>query len=623
MTPQASSSIAAFLASHHPFDQLAPNVLDELSLNMKAREVTAGAFLATPDAPLDHMYVVKSGHIEVRGADKTLLAKLEEGDVFGHHTLLSDAPGSLWIEAVTRATLLLLPASSFDRMCRDHASFRYHFGARKAVIAGGSGAAGKGAGDAGLQLMHTPIAQIVTRDPVTVSSATSIREAAGIMSRERISSLLVVDNGALTGIVTDRDLRSRVIAAGRSLDDAVKTVMSTSPATIEASDHAYEALLMMARSNYHHLPVLDGSRLVGMITDTDLLQRHSTSPLYLIGEIHRCKDKEALAQASTRLKQLMLTLVEANATSDSVGRVVSSIGEAITGRLLSLAEQQLGPPPVPYAWLTGGSLARFEQTALSDQDNCLLIDDGYSPQAHGEYFKTLSEDVCEGLNRCGYVYCPGEIMAMTDKWRQPLQQWKKYFDTWVDQPEPKALMHACIFFDLRRLHGDVPLFTQLQDYVLAKAQTNAIFHAFMAGNALTHQPPLGFFRNFVLVKDGEHDKTLDLKHSGVIPIVDIARVYALAGGIVEVNTRERLLAAEEKGLMSADSASDLRDALEFIGTVRLRHQAGQIRQGIAPDNFVPPSALSHLERKHLKDAFGVVRTMQSYLGQRYQTGHLG
>ena len=272
--------------------------------------------------------------------------------------------------------------------------------------------------------------------------------------------------------------------------------------------------------------------------------------------------------------------------------------------------------------MTGGSLARFEQTALSDQDNCLLMDDAFSPEAHGEYFKTLSEDVCEGLNRCGYVYCPGEIMAMTPKWRQPLAQWKKYFDSWIDQPEPKALMHASIFFDLRRLHGDVPLFRQLQAYVLEKAQTNAIFHAFMASNALTHTPPLGFFRNFVLVKDGEHDKTLDLKHSGVIPIVDIARVYALAGGIVEVNTRERLEAAEEKGLMSASGASDLRTALEFIGTVRLRHQAGQIRQGVAPDNFVPPSALSHLERKHLKDAFGVVRTMQSFLGQRYQTGHL-
>ncbi len=623
MIPQDAPTVAAFLASHHPFDQLAPEVIEDLSASLNLREVTAGTTLATPDTPLDHMYVVQSGQIEIRDEDKALLAKLGAGDVFGHHTLLSEAPGSLWAEATKDSILLLLPAPGFDKLCRDHASFRYHFGARKAVIAGGEADKSSHAGDAGLQLMHTPISQIVTREPVTVSSATSIREAAELMSRQRISSLLVVDDHALTGILTDRDLRSRVIAAGRSLNDSVKTVMSTSPATIEASDHAYEALLMMARSNYHHLPVLDGSRLVGMITDTDLLQRHSTSPLYLIGDIHRCKSKDELAQASRRLKQLMLTLVDANASSDDVGRVVSSIGEAITGRLLTLAEQQLGPPPVPYAWLTGGSLARFEQTALSDQDNCLLMDDAYSPQAHGEYFKLLSEDVCEGLNRCGYVYCPGEIMAMTDKWRQPLSVWKQYFNNWIDEPEPKALMHACIFFDLRRLHGDVPLFKQLQDHVLAKAQTNAIFHAFMAGNALTHQPPIGFFRNFVLVKDGEHDKTLDLKHSGVIPIVDIARVYALAGGIVEVNTRERLVAAEQKGLLSASGAYDLRDALEFIGIVRLRHQAGQIRQGIAPDNFVPPSALSHLERKHLKDAFGVVRTMQSFLGQRYQTGHLG
>ncbi len=617
-----ASAVTAFLAAHHPFDQLAPAVLVELSEALVPRDVAAGTVVASPDAPLDRMYVVRSGEIEIRDEDEAVLARLEAGDVFGHHTLLSDAPGALWARARRDSSLLSLTAADFENLCREHASFRYHFGARKAVIAGSAANGTDHAGDASLQLIQTPVSQLVTRSPVTVTAQTSIREAAEIMSRERISSLLVLDDDALCGILTDRDLRSRVLAAGRSPDDAVRTVMSTSPTTIDAADFAYEALLMMARSDYHHLPVMDGSRLIGMITDTDLLQRHSTSPLYLIGEIHRCRDKDTLARTSTRLRQLMLILVDANATSDSVGRVVSSIGEAITSRLLVMAEDRLGPPPVPYAWLTGGSLARFEQTALSDQDNCLLLDDAYDPSAHGEYFKALSEDVCEGLNRCGYVYCPGEIMAMTTKWRQPLAVWKQYFDRWIDEPEPKALMHVCIFFDLRRLHGDVPLFRRLQEHVLAKAQSNAIFHAFMTGNALSHQPPIGFFRNFVLVKDGEHDATLDLKHSGVIPIVDIARVYALVGGIDEVNTRERLIAAEKKGMLSPAGASDLRDALEFIGTVRLRHQAGQIRQELAPDNFVPPSALSHLERKHLKDAFGVVRTMQSYLGQRYQTGHL-
>jgi CBS domain-containing protein len=320
---------------------------------------------------------------------------------------------------------------------------------------------------------------------------------------------------------------------------------------------------------------------------------------------------------------MLVTLVEANASANSIGHIVSSVGEAINCRLLALAEESLGPPPVPYAWLTGGSLGRREQTAHSDQDNCLLLSDAYQAAAHGGYFEALSELVCDGLDGCGYVYCPGEIMAKTPRWRQPLAVWKGYFDKWIDQPEPKALMHACIFFDLRCLYGDSALFSELQSHILDRAARNRIFHAFMASNALTHQPPTGFFRNFVLIKDGVHDHTLDLKHNGVVPITDLARVQALAGGVAAVNTHERLEAVASQGALSRDGAANLRDALEFIGTVRLRHQARRIQAGNPPDNFMAPKDLSPFERNHLKDAFAVVRTIQAAFSQRYQAGRFG
>ena len=213
-------------------------------------------------------------------------------------------------------------------------------------------------------------------------------------------------------------------------------------------------------------------------------------------------------------------------------------------------------------------------------------------------------------------------MAITPQWRQPLAVWKRYFDGWIEQPEPKALMLSCIFFDLRPLYGDRSLFHELSEHVLAKSKTNRIFLAFMTGNALTHQPPLGFFRNFVLIKGGEHDHTLDLKHNGVVPIVDLARIYCLARGLPAVNTQERLEAAADESELSSSGAADLLDALEFIGAVRLEHQVRRIKQGQKPDNFVPPDKLSHFERNHLKDAFSIVRTMQSALSQRFQAGRL-
>ena len=615
------SDTVTFLGAHHPFDQLSGEALAEVARDVDGRAFGAGEELVVPDQKVTHLHIVRRGAVEVRDRDGVLLARLGEGDVFGKDALADKAPADIRALALDAGQLLLIEASRLEALCAAHPPLRY-FLAPRAGLGEAAGHARADSAESGANLLHTPVGRLVARRPVTVTPDTPVRDAARTMSSQGISSLLVVDGaGALVGILTDRDLRSRVLAAGRSPECSVGDVMSPSPATIEASGHAYEAMLIMARSHYHHLPVMDDGKLVGMLTDTDLLQRHSTSPLFMVGDVHRCNDVADLAAATTNLRKLLVTLVDANASCDSIGRVISSVGEAVNARLLVLAEERFGPPPVPYAWMTGGSLGRMEQTALSDQDNCLLLSDDYDEAAHGAYFRELADYVCDALNDCGYVYCPGEIMAKTPKWRQPLAQWKRYFDGWIDTPQPKALMHACIFFDLRRLHGDAPLFEQLHEYVLRRAQENRIFHAYMASNAITHQPPLGFFGNFVLVKDGKHDRTLDLKHNGVVPIVDIARIYALVSGIPRVNTMRRLEAAAH-GSLSGGGAADLRDALEFIGTVRLRHQANQISNAEPPDNFVHPEQLSSFERNHLKDAFAVVRTHQQALSQRYQAGRL-
>jgi CBS domain-containing protein len=477
--------------------------------------------------------------------------------------------------------------------------------------------------DIGVDLMTTPVSKLVSRPPVVLSPHANIREAAAAMTREQISSLMVAADDQLKGIVTDRDLRCRVIAKGLPPDRTLGDIMTPAPVTVEAHSTAYEALLVMARNRIHHLPVLQDEKIVGMITATDLLNRRSTSPLHLISDVYRQPDIDGLIDTSQRLPSMVVTLVEANASAHSIGHLVSSVGDAITCRLLMLAEQRFGPPPIPYAWLTGGSMARRDQTAHSDQDNCLLLADTYRAEEHGAYFTDLSDFVCDALDACGYVYCPGEVMAKTEKWRQPFSTWESYFDQWIDQPDPKALMHACIFFDLRCLYGDLALFQALQTYIVEKAASNRIFHAYMAANAMTHEPPLGFLRNFALIRGGEHDRMLDLKHNGVVPIIDLARVHALAGGVAVVNTRDRLEAAADRGALSPDGAANLRDALEFIGTVRLRHQACQIKAGKQPDNFMSPRDLSPFERNHLKDAFAVVRKIQAVFSQRYQVGRMG
>ena len=300
------------------------------------------------------------------------------------------------------------------------------------------------------------------------------------------------------------------------------------------------------------------------------------------------------------------------AKAEHVGKSVSSITSAITLRLIEMAEEKLGPAPVPYAWVAAGSQAREEQTSHTDQDNGLIISDDLKEEDK-PWFEALANFVCDGLDACGYIYCPGNVMATNTKWRQTASVWASYFDKWIYEPEPKALMYSSIFFDLRTIHGDKQLLKNIRKKMLQQTQKSTMFIALLSGNALKLKPPLGFFRDFVLIHDGEHNDTLDLKHNGIAPIVDLARIYALSEGISQVNTVERIKQAAGTKSLSKEGAANLLDALTFIGSLRIKHQTRQIENGDAPDNFLPPKAISQLERVHMKDAFKVIQTMQSAL----------
>ncbi len=610
--------IRDFLSAHHPFDQLPDQALDKMPGKLQVRYFRRDATIPAAGSIDDYLYLVRSGAVEIHGLQDELLARLGEGDLFGYRASHMEGHERFTGTALEDSLVYQLPAADVDEFCREHPQFSYFFepagGDRLRDAISNTGEDGSSQ----LGLMATQIGEMISRLPITMPPFATIQQTAEVMSDERVSSILITEaDESLTGIVTDRDLRRRVVAKGLDTSLPISEIMTPDPYTLDASDYAFDAMLQMARTNIHHLPILRNGKIAGMLTATDFAERHTTSAVYLVSSIYKQDEVSGLASISAKLPQLLLNLAAADATANSIGHVITAVVDSITTRLLQLAEEQFGPPPVAYAWVAAGSQARSEQTAKSDQDNCLLLDDSYIPSEHGDYFKKLSQFVCDGLNACGYVYCPGEMMATTDKWRQPLATWKNYFDGWVDQPEPKALMLTCVFFDLRCIAGEKRLFTELREYLLNKTRGNQIFLAYMAGNALSSKPPLGFFRNFVLISGGEHDHTFDLKHNGIVPIVDLARVYALAAGSQAINTQDRLKEVASGGEVSHGGAHDLRDALEFVSSLRIKHQAKQIRAGIPPDNYMSPDDLSHFERSHLKDAFSVVRTMQSVLSQRY------
>ncbi|MCW8916994.1 MAG: DUF294 nucleotidyltransferase-like domain-containing protein [Magnetovibrio sp.] len=614
--------IRDFLVQHHPFDLLPDEAIERLLSHIESSYSRRDQVILEVGQPCEHLYIVRTGSVETRSPDDDqILARLSTGECFGVHAMLNPDK-----KVVNRATALedslfyMLPAELFENLRRTYKQFAYFFAPLGADRLRDAHAHGAGADSTDqIGLISSKAEDLVKRAPVVVESGASVRSAAQVMREANISSVIVCDNKRLAGILTERDLRNRVVADALPVDTPVDEIMTPNPITLDAQALAIDALMMMTQNNIRHLPITrEDGQVVGVITNSSLVQQQSTSAVYMVGDIHKRDTFEGIAQVVQRIPQLLSTLVEGGASAHTVGHVISSIADAATTRLLKLGEDKFGPPPVPYLFCVSGSQARHEQTSVGDQDNCMVIDDAYDEVQHGEYFKQLANYVNDGLNACHYIYCPGDIMARTDEWRQPVSKWKEYFTKWIELPEPKALMLSSIFFDLRGVWGDMNLLEPLQEIITEKAPKNRLFIGHMVGNALTHTPPLGFFKNFVLIHDGEHNDTFDMKHSGVVPIVDIARIVALEGGIIAANTFDRLKAGEGK-VLSSSGRRDLLDAYEFIATTRLQHQVKQILRGEAPDNFMKPEELSHFERNHLRDAFSVIKTIQGALANAHPT----
>jgi CBS domain-containing protein len=620
-TPKHPPQFSSQLSRQRVFAQLGAKSRDTLAGQFTLARATAGTTLLAQGQLPSRLGLILSGSVRLSDPDLNLSVQLEAGDLFGFGATPAPQLATWQAVAATDCEVAWLPAQALAQLCTKHAQLAYFLPSLQPVLQPQAEPNQRvNASGNALNLLGTPVRSLIKRAPITLPPETSIQATAELMRDLRVSSVLLIEQDLLFGLVTDRDLRNRVVAPNLDITRPVADIATLAPMTLSANSPAFEALLLMARHNIHHVPVMEGDHILGMVTTTDLTEQHSTSAVYLAGDIYKQTTLNGLKNISTRVKQLQQHLAAADASAYSTGHIITAITDAFTTRLIHLAEAQLGPAPIDYVWVAAGSQARNEQTAKSDQDNCLILDDAFDEAAHGAYFKAFSTFVCDGLAECGYIHCPGDMMAMTDTWRQPRRVWAEYFRKWVDSPKPKSLMLTCVFFDLRAIHGQAELLDGLRQQVVQHTKGNSLFLAYMVSNALKHRPPLGMFGQITLSRGGEHPHTIDLKHTGIVPIVDLARIYALAAGVTVANTHDRLEVSAQAGEVTEQSAHDLRGALEFLGKLRMAHQARQVAQGQAPDNFLALEELSNFERSHLKEAFSVVQTLQGVLGQRYAGG---
>lgn len=596
-----SLDIGRFLRSTHPYDLLDPKKLSPIEKNFEHVTLGSGVTVFSSGDVCEFIYLIEEGTVEISDSHGALVSILQPRNHFGERGALRDGIAVTTAKTSSQASLLRIPRSFFLKMLSEHETLARYFrrGQPRQNQLGG--------------LNTLPVSELTKRTPITCTSATSIASAARLMRDQKISCLGIEDNGVLVGILTIRDLTNRVLAEGRDPSGPVSEVMTPKPVTLPPASLGSDVLHAMVEKNISHLPIVEGTKLVGIVTQSDLTRHQAASQSQIVADLGASETVEELAHSTKRLPELLVQLVGAHLAHDVVTRKITDVADIVTRRLVKLAEAEFGPAPVPFCWAACGSQGRREQTGVSDQDNCLIIDDSATADDM-VYFQKLAKFVSDGLNACGYVYCPGDMMATAKRWQQPLSVWLGYFRKWIATPDPEAQMLASVMFDLRPIAGDSTLFDRLQSEGLAAAAKNSIFVSHMIGNSLTHTPPLSLLRGFATIKSGEHRNQLDLKMNGVVPVVDIGRIYALKGKLAAVNTRARLDAAVETGLLSSSGGRDLIAAYDTIATVRLEHQANQIRRGEKPDNFLSPSSLPAFERSHLRDAFVVVRSLQSTLG---------
>ncbi len=601
------SFIAEFLHTVQPFNSLDAEDLQKLARTLEVAYYPQGKTIFQSQ-PAPGLAIIRKGAVRLVDESHKFLDKRSEGELFGHDIYFHGEMKDYIAEAEEDCLLWLMGEEDFKALREENKLIGEYFSSHLKTRL-----------SAATQVKHsvTQVRDLLKRKPVMVEGRMSIREVARRMSAERVSSVLVMCDNRLCGIVTDKDLRQRVLAVGLHPDTAIVEVMTANPKSVAADADVDAALLLMMRQNYHHLPVMDDGQPLGLVTAGDILRAQSEHPLRIVRDIYRKNTIKELLELNHRLPFLFERMVSLGRDIEQIGRMVTLVTDAYTIRLIQIAEQNLGPPPIPYAWIVFGSQAREAQTARTDQDNGIVLE----RDAVGDeitYFEKLSQFVCDGLDKLGYVYCPGEVMALNVKWRVSLDRWKLHFDRWIDEPTPKSVMYCSIFFDIRCVHGACELVDALQTHASDRAKDNRIFRRFMAANVLSHKPPLGFFRRFVQEDDGSHSEGLNLKHRGIVPITGLVRIRALEAGIKEANTYRRIELAVACGAMNENDASSLRDALRLINRIRLNHQSAQMMAGEKPSNFVPIEDISPLLRRNLKAAFMLVGEAQDAMAHRYQ-----
>lgn len=622
--------IIEFFKSIPPFEFLDNEVINSIAVKTAMEFYPKNTHILLQDSlPSEFLYIIKKGGVKVYrrvNNEEVIIDYRSEGDSFGFVSLISGDKSRANVVAIDDTICYLISKETVLTLMNTYPEIRDFYlksfmniyldkkymeeSVKKTLT-----------GSVDKILFTTTVEEIGSKNVISIPEHTSIKEAATIMCENGISSLIVLNSeGIPAGIITDKDLRRKVVAAAMDVNEPVKNIMSFPIIKIDAKDYCFEAIVRMLKYNIHHLLVIKNGQIDGVITNHDIMMLQGFSPVTIVRDIEIQQSIDGLINASKQMTNIVGNLLHQGAKASNITRIITEINDRIVRKIIQFAEREFGLPPVPYCWIALGSEGRKEQTFKTDQDNALIYADPASEQEESikKYFLEFTNYIKDNLLKCGFPPCPGDIMASNPRWCQPLKMWKKYFSQWVYAPKGESITFSAIFFDFRGIYGDLSLEESLRKYLLTIIKDQKIFLGYLANLAVKNRPPLGFFKTFVVEKSGEHKDKLNLKIKGIAPIIDIVRLFSLEKGVRETSTLERIETLKHKHALAKEYGEELIYAFEFLMFLRMKHQYEQVIQGMMPDNFINPETLSNLEKKLLKDTFHLISKLQDILIERYK-----
>ena len=607
MTAMAKQ-VEDFLNTSAPFDVLDKEQKLELVKHTELIYLTADN-VGDLQKGKSSLFLIQNGQFSVQDSDAPL-RHLSEGDYFGYTNIMEKRNFSLSISVDSPGLVYCFEASAVTPLFELPAIRNFFDGLRNNALQNHA------ISDSNSMWLYKGLEDVINKSPVSVDVETSITAAAQLMTTQKVSSLLVTREDKLIGIITDRDLRSRVVAASLDIHLPVSHIMTPNPAQIMGNRTLFDALALMTERNIHHLPVIDQQTLVplGMVTASDIIRHQRGNVLFIIGELSKAENLYELTRLSWQLPHYFSAHAKKAGDYDIAGKILSQATDIMTRKLIGFFQQANGKAPMMFAWLVYGSQAREDQTMGSDQDNGLLLAERPS-KTQAEYFAKMADYVCNGLAKCGIKLCDGNIMASNPKLRLSLEEAIEEAKRWVKAPTKDAIMHFNIFLDVRCAAGDISLFKQLQRQRAPLMKQN-MFLAALTRNSNEISVPLSMFQKFIYEKGRKEKDVIDLKTRAVALINNIARIYALADGVTLPNTLARLDALSENSQLSKRDATNLRDIWLFLNRLRWRHQL----ENKVTDNRVSVSSLSSIEKHQLKAAFKAIERTNQAMVMKFSGG---